>query len=112
VRRSVEDRGVTTPAEPKLCKLQDAAGRVEACPGGACPFWEPGGAALDGRCAVGHLDLAARPELAASLLRIRKELELPDSGATEDHARRLFYLLGTGAGRHSNQITTRKEGSP
>jgi hypothetical protein len=83
--------------QTKLCKLQDAAGRVEECPEAACPFWEPGGAALQGRCAVERLDLAGRPEVASWLLRIRKQLESADSGAKEEQARRLFYrLLNTG----------------
>jgi len=76
----------------RLCRLQHAAGRVEACPGACCPFWEPGGAVLAGRCALDQVDLSARPELAAWLLRIRKRLEA--AGTREDEpALRLFYRL-------------------
>src|SRR6266540_5325444 len=44
----------------KLCALQDAAGRVEACPGEGCPFWEEGGAVLEGGCAIERLSLDLR----------------------------------------------------
>jgi hypothetical protein len=82
---------------PKLCQLQYTVGRVEDCPEGACPFWEPGGAALQGRCAVEDLDLSGRPEVAAWLLRIRKQLEAADTREEEEQARHLFYqLLNTG----------------
>jgi hypothetical protein len=88
---------MAAPTQTKLCKLQYAVGRVEECPEAACPFWEPGGAALEGRCAVERLDLADRPEVASWLLRIRKQLESAGSQAEEDQARRLFYrLLSTG----------------
>jgi hypothetical protein len=81
----------------RLCRLQDAVGRVETCPEDACPFWEPGGTALEGRCAVERLDLAHRPEVADWLLRIRKQLERAGNRDEEQQARRLFYrLLNTG----------------
>jgi len=83
--------------ESKLCNLQYVVGRVEECAESACPFWEPGGAALPGRCAVERLDLAGRPEVAHWLLRIRKQLELGVTEGEQQDARRLFYrLLKTG----------------
>ena len=75
------------------CKLQEAVGRIERCPGGPCPFWEPGGAVLEGRCAVECLDVNGRPEFAAWLLRIRKRLEAASTREQEIQARRLFYRL-------------------
>lgn len=41
---------------------------------GDCPFWEPGGAVLEGRCAFERLDLLHRPAVVSELLRLRKEL--------------------------------------
>jgi len=83
--------------ETPLCKLQYAVGRVEECPQGACPFWEPGGAALPGRCALERVDLTSRPEVAHLLLGLRKRLELGEAAAEQEEARRLFYrLLNTG----------------
>jgi hypothetical protein len=68
-------------AERANCLIQEVLGRVEACPAEACPFWEPGGAALPGGCAVDRLglptslDLRTRPDLAAWLLEMRRALE-------------------------------------
>ena len=78
----------------KRCALQDAAGRVEACPRGGCPFWEEGGAVVEGGCAIERLsfDLARRPELAQYLLEIR--LGLARGRRRGEETRGLFYLLG------------------
>jgi hypothetical protein len=81
------------PESPR-CLLQYAAGRIETCPEDACPFWEPGGAVLDGRCAIEQLDLRARPELVSWLLVLRKDLEETKAGREPEAARRLFYRLG------------------
>jgi hypothetical protein len=75
------------------CRLQYTLGRVERCPEDACPFWEAGGAVLEGRCAFEHLDVADNPDFAAWLLRIRKRLETAGSVEEDPRARRLFYLL-------------------
>lgn len=58
------------------CGLQDAAGRVEACPGADCPFWD-GVATLGGGCAIERLvaRLEWSPELAHFLLALRRQLE-------------------------------------
>jgi hypothetical protein len=86
-----------TETQSKLCKLQYALGRVERCPEGGCPFWEPGGAVLGGRCAIERLDLADRPEVADWLIRVRRRLETAKSADDEKDARSLFYrLLNTG----------------
>ena len=83
--------------EKKFCKLQSAVGRVEECSEGACPFWEPGGAVLPGRCAVERLDLVGRPDVVRWLLRIRKRLEHAATTDEQEESRRLFYrLLETG----------------
>jgi hypothetical protein len=77
------------------CRLQYTVGRVEACPGEPCPFWEPGGAVLEGRCAFDELDIADNPGLAAWLLRIRKRLEAARTVEEDPHALRLFYRLSS-----------------
>ena len=75
------------------CRLQDTVGRVEACPEEPCPFWEPGEAALEGRCVFDRLDIGDNPEFAAWLLRIRNRLEAARSVEEDPRARRLFYRL-------------------
>jgi hypothetical protein len=77
----------------RLCSLQAAVGRLEACPEGACPFWEPGGAALAGRCAFEQLDVTADASLAAWLLEIRERLASAESTAAADEAHSLFSHL-------------------
>jgi hypothetical protein len=56
--------------ETTPCHLQDAAGRVEECPGLDCPFWS------DGRCVIAglRLDLGANPDLTHLLLALRARL--------------------------------------
>jgi hypothetical protein len=82
----------------RLCSLEATVGRLEACPAGACPFWEPGGAALDGRCAFEELDVMADPALAGWLLEIRERLASTESTVAADAARSLFsHLLNESA---------------
>ena len=82
----------------RLCTLQAAVGTVEACPETACPFWEPGGAALAGRCAFEELDVAADAALAAWLLELRERLASAESTAAADAAHSLFsHLLNDAA---------------
>ena len=84
-------------ATPTLCSLQFAVGRVEACPGEPCPFWEPGGAIVDAGCAVERLGLAAelddRPDLAEYLLELRARLEQVRDSSEEREVRSRFYRL-------------------
>jgi hypothetical protein len=77
----------------RLCSLEASVGRFEACPEGACPFWEPGGAALAGRCAFEQLDVTADASLAAWLLEIRERLASAESTAAADEAHSLFSHL-------------------
>ena len=77
----------------RLCSLEAAVGTTGACPEDACPFWEPGGAALGARCAFEQLDVVDDPELAEWLLEIRGRLESAESGAEEDATRSLFRHL-------------------
>jgi hypothetical protein len=85
---SVTDAGRRRPGEragmDRFCPLEALGGRKRACPEVGCPFWEPGGAVVQGRCAFERLDLAGRPEVAAELLRIREQLS---SVSAEDERR-------------------------
>jgi hypothetical protein len=73
------------------CRLEQVVGRDAPCPEGGCPFWEPGGAVLEGRCAFERLDLEGRPQVAAELIGVRRLLESAVSEAEERHARHLFH---------------------
>ena len=81
----------TTPT--RLCTLETAVGRTKACPEGACPFWEPGGAALGGRCAMEELGIVPDAPLAAWLLEIRAKLENASSEEEERAMRGIFHHL-------------------
>jgi hypothetical protein len=80
-----------------LCSLEAAVGKLEACPEGECPFWEPGGAVLGGRCAFEELDITADVALATWLLEIRGRLASSESTAAADAARSLFRHLLNGS---------------
>jgi hypothetical protein len=56
------------------CRLDELAGVTTPCTEDACPFWEAGGAVLEGRCAFERLDLLRRPAVVSELLRLREEL--------------------------------------
>jgi len=93
-----EDCRMATEYATRLCSLEAAVGSVEACPEGACPFWEPGGAVLGGRCAFEQFDIEADEELATWLLEIRERLASAESTAAADEVRRLFsHLLNDSA---------------
>jgi hypothetical protein len=75
------------------CSLEAAVSKTAACPEEACPFWEPGGAALGARCAFEKLDVAGDAELAAWLLEIRGRLEDASSVEEERAMRGVFHHL-------------------
>lgn len=79
--------------ETRLCSLEAAVGRSEACPEDACPFWEPGGAALAGRCAFEELGISADADLASWLLEIRERLEASSSAEDDRALRAAFHHL-------------------
>lgn len=82
--------------ETRLCSLETAAGRTEACSEDACPFWEPGGAALSGRCAFEELGISADSGLASWLLEIRQRLETASSVEEDSALRAAFHHLIAG----------------
>jgi hypothetical protein len=59
------------------CSLRlTAEGKSEACPRGRCPFWEPGGVVIEGRCFVETLGVEVnRPDVAGYLLDVRTQIE-------------------------------------
>jgi hypothetical protein len=77
----------------RLCTLEAAVGEAQACPEHCCPFWEPGGAVLSGRCAFEQIGFDPDPRFAAWLLEIRGRLESAGSAAEKDSARRLFHHM-------------------
>ena len=90
---SREDAAMASTQVTRLCSLEAVVGRAEACPEESCPFWEPGGAAVDGRCAFEELGVSADPPLASWLLEIRGRLD-DASSAEEAHAiRSAFHRL-------------------
>ena len=64
-------------AHEELCRLELIAGHEERCPGASCPFWEPGGAVVEGGCVLERVgfELDRRPEVAALLLDDRHRIE-------------------------------------
>ena len=74
----------------RLCRLEADVGEAEECPEDACPFWEPGSAALGGRCAVHELGGVTDPAVATWLLEIRERL-LAASTSEDEHAMRTVF---------------------
>ena len=77
----------------RRCTLKAVVGKEEACPEERCPFWEPGGAALGGRCAVEDLGLSADARLATWLLEIRDKLAAASSDDEARAMRGVFHQL-------------------
>ena len=81
-------------SEAKTCHLHLTLGHVEACPGGACPFWEHGGTALPAGCELERLGIdLGRPDLAEYLLDLRDQLETARDREERETARRAFSEL-------------------
>jgi hypothetical protein len=84
---------MTSTQTTRHCSLEAAVGKVEACPEDACPFWEPGGAALGGRCAFEEVGVVPDAGLATWLLEIRGRLEAASSADRERATRAVFHHL-------------------
>jgi len=75
----------------KVCAIRLTVGRVEACPGPRCPFWETGEISLEPGCALERLGLALdRPDLAEYLLGVRTALEEARDEREREAARQAF----------------------
>ena len=78
----------------KLCRIKLTLDVIEACPEGACPFWEPGGAVLDPGCGLERLAVDVdRPDLASYLGDIRARLEAARDERERAAARAAFAGL-------------------
>lgn len=88
---------MATQQTTRLCTLAAAVGKSEACPEYSCPFWEPGGAALGGRCAIEELGIAPDAALATWLLEIREKLAAGSSEEEERVLRGVFHHLINGS---------------
>lgn len=79
------------PEHRKLCTIElIAEGHAERCPGDACAFWSEG-------CVLeaAEDELEGRPEVAALLLSLRREVEAGAAVPVEAARRRLEDALGT-----------------
>jgi hypothetical protein len=79
------------PHEIKACALQDAVGRVEACPGMLCPFWDARGIG----CVIApvEIELPQQPALAQHLLALRMQLDSARRHREAATQRPLFHRL-------------------
>jgi hypothetical protein len=77
----------------RLCSLEVAVGKNGICPEETCPFWEPGGAALSGRCAVEELGGLTDAPVATWLLEIREKLFAASSEEDERAMHAVFHQL-------------------
>jgi hypothetical protein len=77
----------------RLCSLKAVVGKVESCPEDRCPFWEPGGAVLGGRCAIAELGVVADAPVATWLLEIREKLAAASTEDEEHAMRAVFHQL-------------------
>jgi hypothetical protein len=73
--------------EQHLCRLTSIVGDPEPCPEDRCPFWEPGGAVLSGRCGFEQVQFEDNADLAGFLLRIRRALEQARAGEEDQEVR-------------------------
>jgi hypothetical protein len=77
-----------------LCRMKLTLGEVEACPQGACPFWEHGGAVLGSGCGLERLHLELdRSDLAVYFDELRRALEAARDDAERQAARSAFAAL-------------------
>jgi len=86
---------MTSRVTPKPCSLREAVGEHERCPGGACAFWEDGGAVLEAGCAIERLSVPVRRhrELARHLLDLRLRVEEARTEVERRDAHRRFAEL-------------------
>lgn len=76
-----------------VCRIDALAGCTTRCPEDACPFWEPGGAVLEGRCMFELVDLDGRPAVVAELRSLRDRLGSADTADEETRLRHDYHRL-------------------
>lgn len=74
------------------CRLAAFAQRDEACTS-SCPFWEPGGAVLEGRCAFETVEFGGRAPLVMELLELRQRFRELGVDAHVDELRHTFHRI-------------------
>ncbi len=74
------------------CRLAALAQRDEACTS-SCPFWEPGGAVLEGRCAFETVELEGRAPLVMELLELRQRFRELGVDAHVQELRHAFHRI-------------------
>jgi len=86
---------MTSRVTPKQCRLREAVGERELCPGETCVFWEGGGAVVEPGCAIERLGVpvARRPDLAGHLLDLRLRVETVRADAERRDSHRRFAEL-------------------
>lgn len=87
------------PAESvRRCSLQSAVGHVQPCPGSHCPFWDEGGAVLEGGCMLERMLPPEdwTPELAARWLALRRSIDRARDAGRLDEVRALFQRVDDG----------------
>jgi hypothetical protein len=78
----------------RLCRIKLTLDEVEACPQGACPFWEHGGAVLESGCGLERLHIELdRADLAAYLVELRGTLEAARDEREREAARQALAGL-------------------
>ena len=78
----------------ELCRIKLTLDEIEACPEGACPFWERGGAVLEAQCGLERLSLEFdRPDIARHFVELRGALERARDERERQEARRAFAAV-------------------
>ena len=76
------------------CRIKLTLEEIEACPEGACPFWEHGGAVIAARCGLERLSLDLdRPDIARHFVELRTALERARDEHERQEARRVFAAV-------------------
>ncbi len=89
-RAAGQVRGMTR----SLCHIKVALDKVEACPQGACPFWEHGGAVIESGCRLERLSLELdNRHIAAYLAELRERLETARNDEERAAAQQAFAQL-------------------
>ena len=77
-----------------LCRIKLTLDEFEACPEGACPFWEHGGAVIEAQCGLERLSLESdRPDIARHFVELRRALERARDERERQEARRAFAAV-------------------
>ena len=77
-----------------LCRMKLTLDEAEACPEGACPFWEHGGAVVESGCGLERLAIELdRPDIAEYFAEPPRALEKARDEEEREAARQAFAAL-------------------